>query len=426
MDMTNDHQNIESPDPVRTDPSRHRSYRRFWLVLPVLALALSAGSFGFYLGRTNQHSTNAVAKPESPNSQFPFGGNGFGNVGGFPNATTPPKISQPPKANAGAAKIAASVDPGLVDINTSLSYQQSSAAGTGMVISSNGLVLTNNHVIDGATSISVRVVATGQVYDATVVGYDQSSDVALLQLKNASGLTAITTNTNAVTKGESIVGIGNAGGVGGTPSYAAGSVVAVDQTITAGDSENPTGAETLNGMIEINADIQAGDSGGALVNAKGEVVGMDTAASSGNGPFFNSDSSTTTQAFAIPIGTALAIVSSIEQGKSSSTLHIGATAFIGIDIKGSPSNQFSGGNASPGSTSGVTIAQTVAGGPAANTPLTAGDVINSVNGQSVTTVTSLESILATLKPGNTIHVDYTNTSGTRASLELTLGSGPPQ
>jgi S1-C subfamily serine protease len=204
-------------------------------------------------------------------------------------------------------------------------------------------------------------------------------------------------------------------------------VVAKDQSITAGDSENPTGSETLNGMIEINAGIQAGDSGGALVNAKGQVVGMDTAASSSNGPVFNSDSSTTAQAFAIPIGSALAIASSIEQGNSSSTVHIGATAFIGIDVNATSSNQFSGvGNGSPGSTSGVTIAQTVAGGPAATSALSAGDVIVSVNGQSVTTVTSLDNILSTLTPGNSVHIDYTNTNGTRASLELTLGSGPPQ
>jgi S1-C subfamily serine protease len=425
MDWISEHEDDDHAGPISTDAPRRTSHRRFLLILPVLALTLAAGSFGFYLGHTNQNSTHAIAKPGTPTFQFPSGGNG--DFGGFSNATTPPTRSQPSKANAAAAKIATSVDPGLVDINTTLSYQQSAAAGTGMVISSNGLVLTNNHVIDGATSISVRDVATGQVYAATVVGYDQSSDVALLQLKNAFGLSTVTTNTKGVTKGESIVGIGNAGGVGGTPSYAAGNVVAKDQSITAGDSENPTGSETLNGMIEINAGIQAGDSGGALVNAKGQVVGMDTAASSSNGPVFNSDSSTTAQAFAIPIGSALAIASSIEQGNSSSTVHIGATAFIGIDVNATSSNQFSGvGNGSPGSTSGVTIAQTVAGGPAATSALSAGDVIVSVNGQSVTTVTSLDNILSTLTPGNSVHIDYTNTNGTRASLELTLGSGPPQ
>ena len=230
-----------------------------------------------------------------------------------------------------------------------------------------------------------------------------------------------------MTKGESIVGVGNAGGTGGTPSFAAGSVLAVNQTITAGDSQNPTGSETLNGMIEINAAIQAGDSGGALVNAKGQVIGMDTAASASFNPVFNTGTSTTTQAFAIPIGTALTIAKSIENGSSSSTVHVGATAFIGIEAQASSPSPVGGtGNGSQGTTSVVTIAQTVPGTPAAKSALTAGDVIVSVNGQSVTTITSLDTILGTLKPGDTVQIGYTNTSGAQATLDLVLGTGPAQ
>ena len=96
-----------------------------------------------------------------------------------------------PASNAAAAKIAQSVDKGLVDINTSLSYQGSAAAGTGMVLTSNGLVLTNNHVIEGATSITARDVNNNKVYTATVVGYDVTKDIAVLQLKNASGLSTV-------------------------------------------------------------------------------------------------------------------------------------------------------------------------------------------------------------------------------------------
>jgi S1-C subfamily serine protease len=430
MDWIPENEDGEQVDPTPANTPRPHSHRRILRLLSALALVLAVGSTGYFIGRANQNTTSAVAKSGTTHPRFPSVGNGnFGNFGDNSNAPTTPSTNAPSsKADAAAAKIATSVDPGLVDITTQLSYQQSTAAGTGLIVSSNGLILTNNHVIDGATSISVRDVATGKVYKATVVGYDDSSDVAVLQLKNASGLTTITTNTSAVTKGESVVGIGNAGGAGGTPSYAAGSVLAVSQSITAGDAGNPTGSETLTGLIEFNADIQAGDSGGALVNAKGQVIGMDTAASSANnGPVFNSDSSTTTQAFAIPISTALAVATSIEHGSSSSTVHIGATAFLGIEADGASSSRFGGiGNAPQGTTSGVTVAGTVAGGPAATSALTAGDVIVSVNGQSVTTITSLDKILQTLKPGNTVSVGYTNTSGAQATLQLALGSGPPQ
>jgi S1-C subfamily serine protease len=281
-------------------------------------------------------------------------------------------------------------------------------------------------VIDGATSISVTVVATGKVYKATVVGYDVSSDVAVLKLKNASGLTTIKTATGAVTEGESVVGIGNAGGVGGTPSFAAGKVVAVGQSITANDVENPAGAESLTSLIEDNADIQAGDSGGALVNAKGKVIGMDTAAGSANsGPIYNSDSSSI-QAFAIPIKTVLDIASAIENGDSSSTVHVGATALLGIDVAPSSAQFGSYGGGSAGTTSGVTISGIAANSPASNTALTTGDVINSVNGQSVSNLSALEGILQTLKPGDTVEIGYSKVSGTQASLKLQLASGPPQ
>ena len=431
MEMNTEYEDGVPADPTIANTPRRTSHPRILLALSALTLVLAAGVSGFFIGHANQNTTNAVAKVGTPSPRFPSGGNGNLGYGGYPNATPPtgtPTGSAPSSpANAAAGKIAGLVDPGLVDITTQLSLQQGTAAGTGMIVSFNGLILTNNHVVDGATSISVRDVATGKVYKATVVGYDVSSDVAVLQLKNASGLTTISTNTGTVTKGESVVGIGNAGGTGGTPSYAAGSVLAVNQSITAGDSQNPTGAETLTGMIEMNAPIQPGDSGGALVNSKGQVIGMDTAASANSGPVFNSDSSTTAQAFAIPIATALAIATSIENGSSSATVHIGKTAFLGIEANATSSSPFAGlGNGSPGTVSGITIAGTVAGTPAAKSALTAGDVIVSVNGKSVTTITSLDTILATLKPGDSVRVGYTNTGGAQATLDLVLGSGPPQ
>ncbi|WP_238173356.1 S1C family serine protease [Kribbella speibonae] len=180
------------------------------------------------------------------------------------------------------AAVAAKVSPGLVDVNTVLGYENARAAGTGIVLTSDGEVLTNHHVIEGATSISVTDVGNGKTYSASVVGYDEEHDIAVLKLKDASGLeTAKTGNSDQVKLGDQVVGVGNAGGDGGEPSYAAGKVTGLNQSITATD-ENGQDPENLENLIQTDANIQAGDSGGPLVNASGEVIGVDVAGNGGN------------------------------------------------------------------------------------------------------------------------------------------------
>src|SRR5208282_5386207 len=134
------------------------------------------------------------------------------------------------------SQIASKVDPGLVDIVSTLGYQNAEAAGTGQVVTSSGEVLTNNHVIDGATSIKATDIGSGRTYTAKVVGYDQTDDIAVLQLQGASGLATVSFgDSSQVTAGENVVALGNAGGKGGTPSVAAGTVTALNQSITASD-----------------------------------------------------------------------------------------------------------------------------------------------------------------------------------------------
>ncbi|MER7248048.1 trypsin-like peptidase domain-containing protein [Kribbella sp. NPDC000426] len=181
-----------------------------------------------------------------------------------------------------ASAVAAKVSPGLVDVNTVLGYENARAAGTGIVLTSDGEVLTNHHVVEGATSITVTDIGNGKTYTASVVGYDEQHDIAVLKLKDASGLqTAKTGNSDQVKLGDQVVGVGNAGGVGGTPSYAAGKVTGLNQAITATD-ENGQDPENLTNLIQTDANIQAGDSGGPLVDANGEVVGVDVAGGDGN------------------------------------------------------------------------------------------------------------------------------------------------
>jgi S1-C subfamily serine protease len=316
------------------------------------------------------------------------------------------------------------VDPGLVDVNTTLSYQNEQAAGTGMVLTSTGEVITNNHVIDGATSISVTDIGNGKTYQANVVGYDRTSDVAVLQLVDASGLKTVTASTQSAVVGQAVVAIGNAGGSGGTPSTAGGSVIAVDQTITASD-ENGANAETLKGLIEVNAPIEPGDSGGSLVNPSGQVIGMDTAASESQGY-----AQSTTQGYAIPIATVLSIAKEITSGQASSTVHIGATGFLGVSVatsgsSGSGEFGIGGFGGTPAASTGATVEGVIAGSPADKAGLTAGDVITGVNGQSVSSAADLSSVLEADQPGTTVTLQWTDTSGQTRSASVTLASGPP-
>jgi S1-C subfamily serine protease len=321
-----------------------------------------------------------------------------------------------------ASQIASRVDPAVVDVTSTLGYQDATAKGTGIVLTSDGEVLTNNHVINGATSVSVTDIGNGKTYKATVVGYDESQDIAVLRLSGASGLTAATTgDSSSVNVGDSVVALGNAGGVGGTPSVAPGTVTALNQSITAFDKGTEM-SEQLTGLIETNANIQAGDSGGPLVNDHGEVIGVDTAASSGfqfggNGFGDNGSSSgqpSTTQGYSIPINTALSIARQIEAGHASSTVHIGATAFLGVGIAGS-NDQFS---------SGVTIAGTTPGSPAANAGLAAGDVITSVAGQPVGSGTGIQRVLERYHPGDQVSIAWTDTFGQPHTATVTLANGP--
>lgn len=331
-----------------------------------------------------------------------------------------------------ASQIARRVDPGLVDVASSLSSAQGSVAyGTGIVLTASGEILTNNHVIDGAKSVSVTDIGNGKTYKASVVGYDESKDVAVLQLASASGLaTAPVGDSSTVKTGDSVVGIGNAGGAGGIPSTAVGSVTALNRSITASDDSGT--AEQLTGMMETNAGIQKGDSGGPLVNAHGQVIGMDTAASPGSqygGPSGgngyggsgyggtgspNAGQPSAAQAYAIPINTALSVAREIEAGQASSTVHLGATAFLGIAIAPS-SGQGS---------SGVTLEGTEPGTPAYRAGLTQGDVITSLAGHPVSSDANIRQVLERYHPEDKIPIAWTDPSGRPRTATLTLATGP--
>jgi S1-C subfamily serine protease len=278
-------------------------------------------------------------------------------------------------------------------------------------------VLTSNHVVNGATSISATDVGNGHTYKATVVGYDRSHDIAVIQLSGASGLrTAKLGDSSKAAVGAGVVAIGNAGGTGGAPSAAGGTIVALGQQIVASDSGDGT-SEQLTGLVETNADIQPGDSGGPLVDTAGEVIGIDTAASGGY-----SFQSSATQGFAVPINRAMTIISQIEGNHASATVHIGATAFLGVELQ--PTDAYGDGFGGSSSASGATLARVLSGSPAAKAGLTAGDVITSVNGQTVDSPTTLSSLLGTHKPGDHVSIGWTDQTGQQHSATVQLATGP--
>jgi S1-C subfamily serine protease len=383
------------PTDVPPPPAPRRTRRRVG-VAAVFALSVAGGAFGVHqatqsptvTGQTSVAQGTSLPAPVVPS----FGGAAFG---GFPDGTG----SSTGGTTAGTTTAATSAQQvGIVEINTVLTYQSAQAAGTGMVLTSTGEILTNNHVVEGATRISVTISSTGATYTARVVGTDPTGDVAVLQLAGASGLQTAALSTAPATVGAAVTGVGNAGGTGSLTA-AGGTITAVDQAITASD-ESGGSAEQLVGLIETDAAIQSGDSGGPLYGADGTVVGMDTAASSGGA----------VQGYAIPIATAEAIATQIEAGVDNATIHQGYPAFLGVSLQ-------DGG-------AGATVAGVLSGGPAGSAGIAAGDVIVSVGGTSVTSAAGLSSAMAGYQPGDRVSVTWTTATGATHSATVTLATGP--
>jgi len=308
----------------------------------------------------------------------------------------------------------------VVDLDSSLGYEGLMAAGTGIVIGTQGIVLTNNHVIDGETSLSAFDPVTGRHYRGVVVGYDVASDVAVVALRGASGLPVAVTAPTGAQVGEQVVAVGNAGGKGGRPTAAGGNVTALDRSVVATDRAEGT-TEHLSGLIVTDARVQLGDSGGPLVDAAGAVVGMDTAATKG------AASAASDEGFAIPITAALAIAGRIIAGKASGAIHVGPTPFLGVRAAVSACGTGSGHTSIP-SGAGALVCDVIPGSAAAASGLAPGDVITSVSGRRVRGPAALDQVLLSgFHPGEVVSVGY-EASGTESAVRtarVTLGSGPP-
>jgi S1-C subfamily serine protease len=407
----------------------------------VAALAAGVGA-GTVLAINNGKSSAPAASPPLHQHGLQNGsgiGSGLGGTG-LSNSTEQAIVNK--------------VNPGLVDITSHLRYTGGTAEATGMVISSAGLVLTNNHVIDGSTELTATLVGTGRRYAATVVGYDKADDIAVIRLTNASGLRTIPLgDSSKVQVGNTVVALGNRDGQGGAPAVA-GSITGINQTITASDEGSASGKETLHGMLQTNAQIVPGDSGGPLANLRGEVIGMNTAAATGT---FGGGQNV---GFAIPANKAIAIARQIASGKPGPNIKLGLTGFLGVLVPGQNAaaatnpqrqralqlHQQSGFGNGTGDAQGclptdqnmgipAKIAPVKAGAlvdgvlcntPSATSGMASGDVIISVDGQAVTSPKSLTATMEQFHPRQQITVVWVDPSGRKHTAGVTLTAHPPE
>ena len=377
-----------SPEPASPATTLWRRIAALVVVAAIVAAAGGAG-VGWSLARalSPRSTANNSAQAESPiQASNPAAG-----------------------GNQSSSSIAARVDPAIVDINTVIG--SSEAAGTGMIISSSGEVLTNNHVVEGSTSITVSVYGRSQTYTAHVVGADPSQDVAVIKIEGVSGLPTVSfAGSSSLRIGQNVSAIGNALGRGGKPHITEGTITALDQTITA--SEGGGTSEQLTGMIESDAVIYPGDSGGALVNSSGQVVGMITA---GQASGFRTSSSDV--GYAIPSDTALAVANRIRAHEKAPDLVYGQVGFLGVSVR--TLDSFTASQLGLNLSSGALVVSVEAGSPAEMAGITQNSVITSVGGSAVTSTNSLGTAVKAHLPGEQVSVTWVNSSGTH-STSVTL------
>ena len=354
-----------------------------------------------------------TASIATPSTTSPNGGS-TGTGGANNNGGTVPSTG-----GTLSASTVARLDSAIVDITADTASPGGQVAGTGMVITSNGEVLTNNHVIDDTVNIRAQIDGTGKVYQVKVIGYDLSDDVALVQLVGASNLPTVPIgDSSKLSTGDSITVLGNALGKGGTPAESNGTVTLLNTTITASDTSGNN--ETLTGMIQVNATIEPGDSGGPEVNANGQVIGMTTAGQTSGNPNVQTASTT---GFAIPINRAMQIVAEIRAG-SGPNIHIGLAALLGVAVSDTQPSIQRDGSGVDCSASRATTGAWVSGitaNPARGAGVTACARITNIGGVTITNPSNLHTAMAGFSVGQTVTLTWLDASSVTHSASITLG-----
>ncbi|HUC55940.1 MAG TPA: trypsin-like peptidase domain-containing protein [Streptosporangiaceae bacterium] len=438
-----------------TDRARRRRSLLTYVIVAVVAAAAGAGTTAYFVGNSPASISSSPQQQQNGGTGNNGGGNS-GNIPAFPNYPSGGSSGNSGNdsgiTSAKERAVINAVRPGLVDISSNLQYQGSQAAATGMVISSDGLVLTNNHVITDTTQL-YAITASGVRYPARWLGYDSTDDVAVIKLVNAHNLKTVPLgDSSSIKVGTQVVAMGNANGAGGiTP--APGRITGLNKTITASDSGEDT-KETLHNMLQTNAGIVQGDSGGALASASGRVIGMNTAAATGT---FDSPD----VGFAIPINRALSIAEKIIHGQASSTIQVGSTGFMGVLVPAGQASQSSSpkqqrdrqlqqdetdsgfplqpaspaclandltagvpSKVAPVGTGALIIGQ-LCNTPAAKAGIIPGDVITAVGSDKVTSPSELTKVMLRFKPGDSVQVTWVDIKGQTHKSTMVLIEAPP-
>jgi len=351
-----------TPAPQTPAPNRNRTYA---IALAVLAAVIPVAAIGWLL------------------------------VSGVPRTAAP--VATPPQTV---------VDTAIVNMNGVI--PEGRIAGTGMVLTSSGIVLTNNHVVANTTSLTGQLAGRGPVYRAVVIGVDPTQDVAVIQLEGATGLPTTPFDlSGSLAVGDAVTGEGNALGHNGAPVVATGTVTSLDETILVQD-EAATIVETLNGVICFDAPIQPGDSGGPLIDANGRVIGMDTA-----GSVNTASGASATWGCAIPITRAMTIAQQIRSGAQSPYIESGHRGVLGVVVRAGTG------------VDGTAVVGVTPGEAAASAGIGPGDVITAVAGIPVATVADLNHVMQDRRPGDTITVGWRDAHGGTHSAAVALSAGPP-
>jgi len=386
-------------------PVRHTLQRRTWMwVVGITAVvaALVGGLVGAVAGLGTQRTVV---------EQF------------FPNKSV---LAKPQDVQ----EVLAKVEPAVVAINSQSGSGGASvggdfveAAGSGMILTPNGEILTNNHVVAGATSVSVTLFGQTDALPAHVVGTDPNEDLALVQIDSASGLPTVTLGNSSQTQvGDSVLAIGNALALAGGPTVTEGIVSALNRSLTAVNDSGQT--ENLTGLIQTDAAINPGNSGGPLVDSQGQVVGMNTAvasSSAGNAP-------TEDIGFAITVDSVKPRLADLRLGGAGSTgsttpqpVPAANSAYIGVTVEGVTPALQQQDHLTP--SSGALVNAVEPGSPAQSAGLQANDVIVEFDQQPIESPDDLTAAIHPLSSGT--HVTLGIYRGKdRISVGVTLGARP--